>query len=139
MRCVYEIVRIFTSFATIVTSISGQSFIQSAKTVTHVCRRNGYGMHARVSWFVRCHLPRSYRLDRQRDGCNCVMPVAEIVVVDSLASAVLNMGAFIFSLALATIPWIALVVVDPIEELTDTYYIYVSLEALDQWKNCGSL
>ena len=46
MRCVYEIVRIFTSFATIVTSISGQSFIQSAKTVTHVCRRNGYGMHA---------------------------------------------------------------------------------------------
>ena len=45
VRCVYEIVRIFTSFATIVTSISGQSFVQSAKTVTHVCRRNGFGMH----------------------------------------------------------------------------------------------
>ena len=52
--------------------------------------------------------------------------VTEIVVVDSLASAVLNMGAFIFSLALATIPWIALVVVEPIDELSDTYYIYVS-------------
>ena len=52
--------------------------------------------------------------------------VTEIVVVDSLASAVLNMGAFIFSLALATIPWIALVVVEPIDELSDTYYVYVS-------------
>ena len=52
--------------------------------------------------------------------------MTEIVVVDSLASAVLNMGAFIFSLALATIPWIALVVVEPIDELSDTYYVYVS-------------
>lgn len=92
IQCIYEIVRIFTSFVTIVTSISGQSFVQSAKTVSAVCRRNGF----------------------------------EIVVVDSLASAVLSMGAFIFSLALATIPWIALVIIEPLDEepLSDSYYAY---------------
>lgn len=52
--------------------------------------------------------------------------MTEIVVVDSIASAVLNMGAFFFSFALATVLWIILVAVDPIEDPSDNYYIFVS-------------
>ena len=48
----------------------------------------------------------------------------ELVVVDSLASSVMSIGAFIFSIGLATIPWIALVVINPPDDMDGTYFAY---------------
>ena len=48
----------------------------------------------------------------------------ELVVVDSLASSVMSMGAFVFSVGFATIPWIALVLVNPPDDMDSTYFGY---------------
>ena len=48
----------------------------------------------------------------------------ELVVVDQLASSVMGMGAFVFSLGFASLPWIALVEINPPENPDGTFFAY---------------
>ena len=48
----------------------------------------------------------------------------DLFIVDSLAFTVLNMSALIFSLALAAIPWLAMITINPPDPIEDSYYAY---------------